>query len=77
MSSIRSDDLLPKRLFESESNMIINLREPPADKKKTGHLGIQMETMTFEKKPKSFFEKGGVGVTCQDREILVNWLILC
>ena len=44
--------------------MIVNLREPPADKKKTEHLGSHIETQIFENKPKSFFEKGGIGVTC-------------
>ena len=57
--------------------MIVNLRAPPVDKKRTALLGNQIETMNYEKKPKSFFEKGGVGVTSQEREILVNWLILC
>ena len=57
--------------------MVVNLREPPADKKKPEFLSSHMETKNFEKKPKSFFEKGGLGVTCHDREILVNWLMLC
>ena len=77
LSSIQSEDLIPKPIFESESNMILNLRKPPSDKIAASRRPEDiLENMHFNKLHKNFFETGGVGVTHRDREILVNWLIL-